>query len=203
MTMNGRLQIRESDACRQCAACRGRGFLPVLCFVFCVLYTGLLAQNYRCDWSVVGQGGGDMSSTSFRAGTTVGQTAIGQIAGTTYQAFIGFWQIDTAASGIQEQKSGPQVTPLTTMLYAPAPNPCVGPATIRYSLASTARVSVRLFDLTGRNIAVLVNAEQQAGRYSVPLIPQSALRMPHFSSGIYFVKMQAGDYHGTQKLIIQ
>src|SRR5512136_2852646 len=77
------------------------------------------AQNYRCDWNVVGQGGGSMSSASYQAGTTVGQTAVGQIAGTAYQAFIGFWQIDTTSTGIQEERQWSEQQPLTTMLYAP------------------------------------------------------------------------------------
>jgi hypothetical protein len=158
----------------------------------------LPAQNYRCDWSVVGQGGGDMTSTSFRAGTTVGQTAVGQTASTAYQAFIGFWQIDTASVGIQEEQPWRQDAPLTTMLYAPAPNPCVGPVLIRYSLAADARVSLRLFDLSGRCVRTLVDGAQRPGRYSSFISHPSSL-----SKGVYFLKMRAGDYQATRKLILQ
>ena len=64
----------------------------------------LLAQTYQCNWSVVDQGGGLLSSTSFRATPSVGQTAIGVITSTNFQGFIGFWQIDTAGVGIQEDR---------------------------------------------------------------------------------------------------
>jgi hypothetical protein len=48
-------------------------------------------QTYRCDWSVVGIGGGDMAGSSYKCGSTVGQTTAGQITGISYWALIGFW----------------------------------------------------------------------------------------------------------------
>jgi hypothetical protein len=161
------------------------------------------AQNYRCDWNVVGQGGGEMSSTNYRVGTTVGQTAIGLTTSTAYQAFIGFWQIDTAGSGIQEEKPWQQAEPFTTRLFAPTPNPCAGSAQIRYSLSTESHVMLRLFDLTGRCRVTLVNSTHKAGKYSIPLGRHSSAGTARLSSGIYFLKMQAGDYQRTEKLIIE
>jgi len=195
--MNKRLQIAESSASRQHAVCSKQAVFPTLFSVFCMLFTGLHAQNYRCDWSVVGQGGGDMTSTSFRAGATIGQTAIGQIAGTTYQAFIGFWQIDTAGTGIQEEQNKQQNEPLTTCLLPPAPNPCFGTAQIRYSLAAEARVSLELFDMAGRCVRTLVRAMQKPGRYSSSILHPSSL-----SRGIYFCRFRADDYEQVRKLIL-
>jgi hypothetical protein len=162
------------------------------------LAMSLPAQNYRCDWYVLDQGGGTMTSTSYRAMPSVGQTAIGIITSTSYQAFIGFWQIDTAGTGIQEEKPWQQGAPLMTMLYAPAPNPCVGPALIRYSLAAEAHVSLRLFDLSGRCVRTLVDGAQRPGRYSAFIPHPSSL-----SKGVYFLKMKAGEYQATRKLILQ
>jgi len=45
--------------------------LGILCGSVC------LAQNYRCDWSVVGIAGGVMSSSTYKCGATAGQTAAG------------------------------------------------------------------------------------------------------------------------------
>jgi hypothetical protein len=157
----------------------------------------LFAQNYQCNWSVFDQGGGLMTSTSFKATPSVGQTAIGIITSTSFQGFIGFWQIDTAGVGIQEENHWNATEPLVTMLYSPFPNPCAGNAQIRYSLTIESRVSLQLFDLTGRNVATLVNGTQPAGRYSVPL---SSVRL---SAGVYFVKLQAGNYCSTRKLIVE
>src|SRR5512137_1149136 len=82
-----------------------------------------LAQNNQVNWSVVDIGGGEMGSPSYRTGVSVGQTAAGLITGTAYQAFIGFWQIDTSEVGISEEQHWTVEEPLTTALYAPHPNP--------------------------------------------------------------------------------
>jgi hypothetical protein len=160
-----------------------------------------LAQTYQCTWSVVDQGGGLMSSTNYRATPSVGQTATGIISSPNYQGFIGFWQIDTSASGIREDSHWSQATPLVTMLYAPAPNPSPqsGNMQVCYSLAVESPVSIQLFDLSGRSIAALVNGIRPAGRYSVGL---AALRQP-LAAGVYFLKMSAGDCHSTRKLVVE
>ena len=49
--------------------------LGILCGSIC------LAQNYRCDRSVNGIGGGEMSSSVYKCGATAGQTAAGLITG--------------------------------------------------------------------------------------------------------------------------
>ena len=159
------------------------------------------AQNYQCNWSVVDQGGGAMSSTSFRATPSVGQTAIGIITSTSYQGFIGFWQIDTAASGIREDEHWTVVTPLVTRLFDPAPNPGPGNALIRYSLATETHVALRVFDLAGRNVRSLVNTRQKPGDYRLRMsdFETGASRLGH---GVYFLKFKTDDYQATRKLIL-
>ena len=62
-------------------------------------------QNYKCDWSVNGIGGGDMTG-AYKCGSTAGQTAAGQVTGTSYWAFIGFWQPE-GQTGVREQAYSP------------------------------------------------------------------------------------------------
>lgn len=164
-----------------------------------IVSSPLFAQNYQCNWSVFDQGGGLMTSASFKAMPSVGQTAIGVITSTNFQGFIGFWQIDTAGVGIREDQHWNAAEPLVTALYAPFPNPSPrsGNANARYSLAAASRVSLQLFDLTGRSVATLINGIQPAGRYSVPL---TAARP---ASGVYFLKLSAGEYCATRKLVIE
>jgi len=196
-----------------------RAFLPVsilgvfvlyllspICYLLSPICLGsfAFAQNYRCDWSVVADGGGEMSSTAFRAGVTVGQTAIGEIAGTNYLAFIGFWQIDTIATGIKEEHAGQQQQPRVNALYSPAPNPCTRSALIRYSLAASGPVRLALYDINGKLVATLAQGNQNAGNYSL-LISHSDFGLSHSrpARGIYFLKLRAGDFSATRKLIIE
>jgi hypothetical protein len=159
------------------------------------------AQTYQCKWSVVDQGGGLMSSTSFRATPSVGQAAIGVISSTNFQGFIGFWQIDTAASGIREDEHWTVATPLVTRLFDPTPNPGPGNALIRYSLATETHVALRMFDLAGRNVRSLVNARQKPGDYQLRIsnFEPGASRLGH---GVYFLKFKTDDYQATRKLIL-
>jgi len=57
-------------------------------------------------------------------------------------------------------------------------------------------VSLRIFDLIGREVAVLVNEQKPAGRYSVTWDARNV------SSGIYFYKLTAGSYKEVKKMIV-
>ena len=74
-----------------------RRTLCVLC-VFCGTFA--VGQNYKCNWSVVGIGGGEMTG-NYKCGSTVGQTAAGRITGANYWALIGFWQTE-GQTGVRE-----------------------------------------------------------------------------------------------------
>jgi hypothetical protein len=52
-----------------------------------------------------------------------------------------------------------------------------------------------MFDIIGRRTGTLVNQTQNAGYYSVPL---EVSDLPY---GVYFLRMQAGDYNKTIKLV--
>jgi hypothetical protein len=174
------------------------GKLALACLIVCAAVSAIHAQNYRCDWNVVGIGGGEMSSTAYRCGSTAGQTAIGQMTGTNYQAFIGFWQIDVPV-GIREEAQWPSGQVLATRLYAPMPNPCRGWAAIRYSLNAERRTTLRIHDLAGRVVRTLVNSQQKPGRYSLRWDGRdNAGRL--LAAGVYFCKFRAGDYQATEKL---
>ncbi|MBI4721906.1 MAG: T9SS type A sorting domain-containing protein, partial [Candidatus Stahlbacteria bacterium] len=65
------------------------------------------------------------------------------------------------------------------------PNPFVHATTIRYQLPVKAKVSLRIYDISGRMVKELVNAEQPAGEYKV------AWETKNLTSGIYFAKLEA------------
>jgi len=159
-----------------------------------------LAQTYKCDWSVVGIGGGDMAGSNYRCGSTVGQTAAGLITGSNYWALIGFWQPE-GQTGVREQAYSPNAGPLVTRLYAPQPNPSRA-AALRYALAVAGNVSLSVHDLTGRQVRVLVNSQQKPGRYSVKWNGCDHLGRS-LANGVYFVRMTAGDYRATEKVVLQ
>ncbi len=175
-----------------------RRILCVLCTLCGAFAT---AQNYKCDWSVVGIGGGEMAGTAYKCGSTVGQTAAGLITGSNYWALIGFWQPEEQV-GIREQTYSPGQGPFVTRLYTPQPNPSRSYAAIRYSLAAEGRVSLRVHDLTGRVVRTLCASSMKRGAYSINWNGTDD-RGRELARGVYFCRLVAGDYRATEKLVLQ
>jgi hypothetical protein len=173
--------------------------LRILC-VLCVLCGSLaLAQNCKCDWSVVGSGGGGMAGT-YMCGATVGQIAAGPITGANYWALIGFWQPEGQTGVIEAQWSSGQV--LKTRLDRPMPNPARARVAIRYTLDATRQTFLQVHDLTGRVVKTLCASSMQRGAYSVTWDgrDQAGRSLAH---GVYFVRLTAGDYRATEKVVLQ
>ncbi len=83
------------------------------------------------------------------------------------------------------------------------PNPFNPVTNIEYSIPNIIStgggnplVTLRVYDVLGREAAVLVNEEKPAGRYTV-LFDGSRL-----ASGVYYYQMKAGDFTETRKLIL-
>lgn len=158
------------------------------------------AQNYRCDWSVNGIGGGEMGSAAYRCGSTAGQTAAGFLTGTEFLAVVGFWQAEYQV-GIAE-KQGPVLPKgLVTRLDAVAPNPFRDLTQVRYSLAAEGPVSIRVHDLAGRAVRTLVTGQQSAGRYRADWRGEDDAGRK-LANGVYFCRFEAGDRLDVSKVLI-
>ena len=77
------------------------------------------------------------------------------------------------------------------------PNPFNPATSISYSLPVDQSVTLKIFDLNGKAVAVLVNEFQTAGRHAVQWVAEG------FPSGIYFYQIRAGAFSETKKLILQ
>jgi hypothetical protein len=76
------------------------------------------------------------------------------------------------------------------------PNPFNPATTISFSLPSKSFVSLRVFDIIGREVVTIVSEEMPAGSYSQQW---NAINMP---SGVYFYRLQAGSFTETKKLVL-
>ncbi len=77
------------------------------------------------------------------------------------------------------------------------PNPFNPTTHIRYSVAKTSKVTLRVFDILGREVQTLVNEVKSPGQYTVTFNGQD------LSSGIYLYRLKASDFLETKKLILQ
>jgi hypothetical protein len=90
---------------------------------------------------------------------------------------------------------------LATGIYRIAPNPAVGRATIRYSLSAKQRISLAVFDISGRQVRKLADGIQLPGRYALDWNGADD-RGRSVGAGIYFVKLRAGEHQATRKLVL-
>jgi len=75
------------------------------------------------------------------------------------------------------------------------PNPFNPSTVINYQLPENSFVSLKVFDMIGNEVAVLVNEEKQAGSHSV------TFEANNISTGVYFYQIKAGDFVSMKKLI--
>ncbi|OGU55708.1 MAG: hypothetical protein A2V66_13800 [Ignavibacteria bacterium RBG_13_36_8] len=76
------------------------------------------------------------------------------------------------------------------------PNPFNPTTKIKYDIPKETFVSLRVYDLFGQEIEILVNERLPAGRY------ESEFNGSKLASGIYFYRLQAGSFTKTKKLIL-
>ena len=88
------------------------------------------------------------------------------------------------------------IQPAAYVLHANYPNPFNPTTMIRYDVKQTGHVSVKVFNLLGQEVALLVQGRIPAGSHTVVW---DATGMP---SGIYFYQMETLDFVQTQKMVL-
>jgi hypothetical protein len=98
---------------------------------------------------------------------------------------------------------GNNITPSEFMLSQNYPNPFNPNTTIKYTIPNVSlsgvegsKVQLKVYDVLGNEIATLVNEYKPAGTYEVEFDASN------LSSGIYFYKLQAGNFVETKKMIL-
>ena len=81
-------------------------------------------------------------------------------------------------------------------LHQNYPNPFNSTTVIRYDVKETGLVSLKIYDLLGRQVAVLVRGTIQPGFY------RAIWNAADFSSGIYLCRMEAPRFLQTRKLVL-
>jgi spore germination protein YaaH len=87
------------------------------------------------------------------------------------------------------------------LLYQNYPNPFNPSTTIQYSIPSeinSATVTLKIYDMLGREIAMLVNKEQSSGNYKV--VFNAALY--GLTSGVYYYRLTAGNFTQVKKMML-
>jgi bilirubin oxidase len=108
------------------------------------------------------------------------------------EGMMGQFVVVDGPSGITDRK----IVPGRFSLGQNFPNPFNPTTTISFALPSRSFVSLKVFDLLGREVATIVSEEMSAGSYS------KQWNAVDISSGIYFYRLQAGSFIEMKKLVL-
>ncbi len=118
------------------------------------------------------------------------------IVGSTQPLLDDIWeQLNTPVNAVENPSSG---LISEYRLYNNYPNPFNPTTTIRFSLPTVSLVTIKVYDVLGREMATLLNGYKNAGINSV----QFESSRYHLTSGVYFYRMQAGVFTETKKLLL-
>jgi hypothetical protein len=76
------------------------------------------------------------------------------------------------------------------------PNPFNPATTISYEIPKTSFITLKVYDILGRQVKTLVNKEMNSGSYETKFDASS------LTSGIYFYSLQAGSFSQSKKMIL-
>jgi hypothetical protein len=110
-----------------------------------------------------------------------------------FEAKVYYWGLDSILVSVDEE------TPLQINDYSLLqnyPNPFNPSTTIRFEIPESQAVNLTIYDVLGREVAILVNEVKNAGRYNIKFDAS------HLSSGVYFYRLKAGNFIQVKKLML-
>ncbi|OYV85093.1 MAG: hypothetical protein B7Z63_05985 [Ignavibacteriae bacterium 37-53-5] len=144
-----------------------------------------ISMNHGSSWRAVNTG---LTSMNVNALAVSGTTLLAGTSGT------GLWI--RPVSEMTPVRESPVQIPATFSLAQNYPNPFNPTTAISYQLSAVSQVTLKVYDVLGREVATLVNEVQQMGTHEVRF---DGSRMP---SGVYFYRLEAGRFTETKKLIL-
>ena len=90
----------------------------------------------------------------------------------------------------------PVAPPTSFTLYQNYPNPFNPTTEIRFTIPERAVVSIKVYDITGREVSILLNQEKEAGTYYTSFNGSS------LANGVYLCRLSAGKYTTLIKMIL-
>lgn len=166
--------------------------------LFCLMGLPSAQAQFALRAGTVGTSGtAQVSGTDVTVRSTLGQPVVGRAAGAGARHGAGFWfgYLFPQPSGVDVED--PQAeAPATFALEPNYPNPFNPSTTIAYALPEPAEVTLRVYDAFGRTLAVLIDRQQAAGRYTV------RFEAGALASGLYLYHIQAGAFEDTRTMLL-
>jgi|GEM_PF-2205570 len=102
----------------------------------------------------------------------------------------------STAPNLTEQLASNTVTPTSFNLRQNYPNPFNPTTIISYDLPRSGFVTLKVYDILGREVSTLYNGNQNVGTYNV------SFDASKLASGVYFYQLKSGDYTSIKKMVL-
>ncbi|HEX9657745.1 MAG TPA: T9SS type A sorting domain-containing protein, partial [Bacteroidota bacterium] len=121
--------------------------------------------------------------------------------GTQVNNFVTIKYQDTGPVAVEEEASS---VPEAFELAQNYPNPFNPTTRIKYQIPNDNYVTLKVFDILGREVRTLVNETRIAGEHEVTFDAYGLARQTAggLASGIYFYRITAGEFRQAKKLIL-
>lgn len=106
------------------------------------------------------------------------------------------WELSIEGLGLSGIDDPDNTIPRTFELSQNYPNPFNPSTSIEYSIPKQSHVTIKVYDLLGREITTLLNEAKPAGNYSVNFDGSG------LSSGVYFYRLTTDKFNETKKLLL-
>jgi hypothetical protein len=153
--------------------------------IFAGTYGGgvYLSTNNGQNWTQINEGLGNLNITSLL-------TTTDYIFAGTYGSSV--WK-RSELTGVNNISGS---IPKSYNLYQNYPNPFNPSTKIKFDLPKSSSAKLVIYDILGREVAILVNEQLKPGNYNIEW------NASNFPSGVYFYKLVAGDYVEVKKMIL-
>ncbi len=170
-------------------------WFAVLSFTALVALQSSVLAQYTILYSTFGSGGGRTEGSSVSLQGTIGQSVAGFTENESHAAGSGFWYVVQSSITTDVERLH-EMLPLEFRMDQNYPNPFNPSTTIRFALPLEEHVTLVVYDLIGRKIAMLVDERMTAGEYSVVFDAAGV------ASGFYIYRIQAGSHVTTRRMIL-
>jgi hypothetical protein len=152
-------------------------------------------QSTKVNWYAFAGGFAIPTSSITSSNSAIGQSFVGSFQQANTQILSGFLAEAQVRGNVVSVGEQP-VVPLVYALMQNYPNPFNPTTLIQYTVPERIHVSLKVYNVLGQEVALLVNEEKTAGRYD------ARFDAKNLSSGAYFYLLRAGSFVQLRKLML-
>jgi len=157
-----------------------------------IIFFALPVFSQQIKQGVFTNGAVVSSNANFNVSSNLGQLFTGVSTSPDFIVNTGFYYGVSLIVSVDEE----EVLPIEFKLEQNFPNPFNPVTVIKFSVPHFEHVAINVYDITGSNVATLVNKQMDAGNYTL------TVDASFLASGVYIYRITAGNFVATKKMML-